>query len=107
AGKGPGKTAGDFLAAAERADEGVGELRVLVGAQLAFPGAVADGVGAGRPGIGAAAEKLAGAQDQNAAVAAPDPVEHMCVDRIKAVLHGPKDIARSLECRASQAACHV
>jgi hypothetical protein len=46
---------------------------MLVGAQLALPGAVAAGVGAGRPETGAAAEKAAVAQDENAAVAAVTP----------------------------------
>ena len=75
---------------------------MLVGAQFAFPGAVAAGVGADRPEMGAAAEKAAVAQDQNAAVAPSHAVEHMHVDGIKPVLHGPKDIAGGGRCRASR-----
>jgi hypothetical protein len=61
---------------------------MLVGAQLALPGAVAAGVGAGRPEIRAAAEERAVAQDQHAAVAALHAVEHVHVNGIKSVLHG-------------------
>lgn len=49
---------------------------MLVGTQFALPGAVAVGVGAGRPETGAAAEKAAVAQDENAAVAARHAVGH-------------------------------
>jgi hypothetical protein len=63
---------------------------MLVGAQLALPDAVTADVRAGRPETGAAAEKAAVAQDQNAAVAALHAVEHMHVERIEPVFHGPR-----------------
>src|ERR1700761_5452968 len=106
-GKGAGKAAGDFMAAGERSHERIGKLRMLVGPQLALPGAGAAGVGAFRPEIGTAAEKPAVAQDQDAAVATPDAVKHMHVNRIKPVLHAPENIARGLGCRASRTACRV
>jgi hypothetical protein len=52
-------------------------------------GAVAAGVGAGRPEIGTAAEKPAVAQDQHATVSAMRAVEHMDVKGIEPVLYGP------------------
>ena len=75
---------------------------MLVGAQLALPYAVAVSVGADRPETGAAAEKAAVAQDQNAAVAPLDAVEHVHVHGIKPVLHGPEDIAGRRACHVSQ-----
>src|SRR5450432_3978590 len=54
---------------------------------MAFPGSIAHRVGTDRPEIRPAADELAIAQDDHAAVTAFDAVEHVDVDGIKPVLH--------------------
>ena len=71
----------------ERANEAVGKRRMLIGGELPLPGPGIDGVGADRPEIGTPTHQRAVPEQQYAAVAAPDAVEHMDVDRIKSVLH--------------------
>ena len=60
---------------------------MLVGAEVTLPGPMTDGVGADRPEKGTATEKHAVSEDKYAAVATPDAVEHMDVNRIKPILH--------------------
>ncbi len=60
---------------------------MLIGAQLTLPGPISNGVRADRPEIWAPTEKHAVSEDEHAAVAAPNAVEHINVNRIKPVLH--------------------
>ena len=61
--------------------------RMLVRAQVALPGPVTDGVGAGRPEVGATPDKHAVSENENAAVAAFYAVEHMNMNGVKPILH--------------------
>ena len=58
-----------------------------IGGELALPGSLADGVGADRPEIRAAADELAVAKHDDATVAALHAVEHVDVNGIQPVLH--------------------
>ena len=60
---------------------------MLIGSQFTLPGPVTDGLGAGRPEIGAPTDNHAVSEDEYATVAAPYAVEHMDVNRIKPILH--------------------
>jgi hypothetical protein len=76
-----------FLPAEERANEGVRKGRVLISDQMTLPCPATDGVGAGRPEIGAPTEEHAVSEDEYSTVAALYAVEHIGVNRIKPVLH--------------------
>src|ERR1700682_1391856 len=88
---GSGKTGRDLAAGEHRARRAVAIGRVLVGDQIALPGAFLAGaylerVGARRPEIGVAAEDNAVAQHDNAAGPASDAVTHQDVHRVESVL---------------------
>ena len=82
-----GKAGGDLAAAEYRPGVGFVIGRVLVCDDLALPGAIAYGIGAGRPEIRIAAQDRPVAKHQHAAGPALYAVEHPDMDRIQAVLH--------------------
>jgi hypothetical protein len=57
AGERPRKPAGDFPSDEERANEGISKRRMLVRPSVTLPGPITDGVGAGRPEVGATPDK--------------------------------------------------
>ena len=60
---------------------------MLICAQVTLPSPVTDGVGAGRPEIGATPDKHAVSENEYATVAALNAVEHVDVNRVKPILH--------------------
>src|SRR5581483_11471136 len=86
-GVGAGESAGRLPSAQHRTHQGIAELAVLVGGELALPRSIGRSVGADRPEIRPAADQMPVAQDGDAAVTPPDVIEHVDVDGKKPVLH--------------------
>jgi hypothetical protein len=86
-GEGAREPAGDFVATEQRTDERIGIRCVLIGAELSFPGAVANRIGADGPKIRATPNQNSVTKNEHAIIAALHAVEHVDMYGIEPILH--------------------